>query len=237
MEASHSLGIRTILAPFTLALAACGAALAPSSLSGQGLAEFDYENLAFRGIGFESGYIIPTRVDGTSSFGVRFDLGYLGPGVRIVPGITYWSSYLTRTEVRRFEEKIESLIEREAGVEVPVDLGRIAWSDVVLSLDSHLVLSFPGGVLSYTGLGVSAHVMSGSGEAIEGTFVEDLLDSVTAGVNLHTGLEYAFSRARIYGVGRYEVLSNLRYGELRLGAALMFGPAVPGEVRRRNGGG
>jgi hypothetical protein len=235
MNASRSRMIRTALVTLGAALAAESAR--PADLSAQGLAEFDYENLSFRGIGFESGYIIPTRVDGTSSFGVRFDLGYLGPGVRIVPGVTYWSSFLTREEVGRFERKLEELIEREAGVEVPVDLGRISWSDVVLSLDSHLVLAFPGGVLSYTGFGVSAHIMNGHGASIEGTFVEDLLDSVTAGVNVHTGIEYAFSRARIYGVGRYEVLSNLRYGEIRLGAALMFGPAVPGEVRRRNGGG
>ena len=66
--------------------------LQPGVAQGQGLAEFDYENLAFRGFSVEGGYICPTRVEPTFSIGTRLDLGYLGPGVRIVPGITYWSS-------------------------------------------------------------------------------------------------------------------------------------------------
>ncbi|HKJ01662.1 MAG TPA: hypothetical protein VJ997_04385, partial [Longimicrobiales bacterium] len=72
----------------TVATAATGVLvsmlLATSALSGQDLADFDYENLSFRGFGAEWGYIWPDRVEPTQSYGVRMDLGYLGPGLSIV---------------------------------------------------------------------------------------------------------------------------------------------------------
>jgi hypothetical protein len=223
---------RRILAPALLVGAGAFAHTAiPATASAQALSDFDYEDLSFRGIGFENGYIFGSRIDGTPTFGMRVDMGYLGPGIRIVPGVTYWSSYLSRSEIGRLENQLQRLIERETGQPVAVNLGEISWSDITLSMDSHLVFALPAGFLTYTGLGVSAHIMNGGGEAIRDTFVEDLLDSVTAGINVHTGLEYVFSRARLYGVGRYEVLSNLRYAEIRLGAAVMFGAPAPGEVR------
>lgn len=221
-----------LLAPVLLLSAgAIAHSASPAALAAQGLSDFDYENLSFRGIGFENGYIFGSRIDATPTFGMRVDMGYLGPGIRLVPGVTYWSSYLSSREVGRLENQVRTLIERETGEPVVVNLGEISWSDVIVSLDGHLVFSLPADLLTYTGLGFSAHVMSGGGEAIQGTFVQDLLGSVTAGINAHTGLEYTFDRARIYGVGRYEVLSNLRYAEIRIGAAIMFGGPAAGEVR------
>ena len=76
--------------------------------------------------------------------------------------------------------------------------------------------------------------MNGNGTAINGTFVEDLLDSVTAGFNLHAGLEYPLSdRFRLNGQGRYEVLGDLQYFQLRFGAQFMIGENAPGEERSR----
>ena len=69
-------------------------------------------------------------------------------------------------------------------------------SDVVMSLDAQVVWRVPYGLLTYAGVGASAHVLNGGGPAVDGTFVEDLLDSVTAGFNLHGGLEYPMDRFR-----------------------------------------
>lgn len=204
----------------------------PGPLAGQDLADFDYENLSFRGVAFEVGHIFPTRVEGTTSFGIRTDLGFLGPGLRIVPGISYWSSDMKRDEVRELEVKVEDLIVRQGGAPTQVNLGRIEWSDVVFSLDGHVVWSIPYGFLSYAGVGVSAHILNGAGDAIEDTFVEDLLDSVTAGFNAHGGLEYPINeRFRVYGTARGELLGDLQYFELRIGGQVMFGPSAPGELR------
>lgn len=213
------------------------AALAPiGEVRAQELADFDYENLGFRGIGLELGWLAPNRVDATPSYGVRFDLGYLGPGLRITPSLTYWSSSMKTSEVRELEERVEELVDRESpgGTPASVNLGTIDWADLVLGLDGHMVWTVPGNLMTYLGAGVAAHIQNGSGEAIQGTFVEDLLDSVTAGFNLHGGLEYPLRDAlRLYGVTRYEVLGDLQYLELRVGLQFMFGPASPGEPGTR----
>jgi hypothetical protein len=222
------------------ACAAAGLALLGGGWSGpvaaQELADFDYENLAFRGLGAEVGRIWPTRVDPTTSYGVRMDLGYLGPGLRVTPSITYWSSRMRRSEVRELEQRVEELVDREAPPGAPpasVSLGTIDWSDLVLSLDAHVVWRVPFGMLTFAGAGASAHVLNGGGEAVEGTFIEDLLDTVTAGANVHLGLEYPVGgRFRLYGLSRLEMAETFQYLELRFGGQLMFGSAAPGEVRR-----
>jgi len=214
-----------------------GLALTPLNASGQELADFDYENLAFRGFSLEGGYIWPTRVDPAYSLGMRLDMGYLGPGLRIVPGISYWSSSMKASEVAELENKVDALI--LGAVAFPqdwmgTDLGVIDWSDLVLSLDGHFVWAIPFDFLSYAGGGVSAHIMNGDGAAISGTFVEDLLDRVTAGINFHAGLEYPWSDwFRMYGTARYEVLEDLRYTELRMGGQIMVGSSMPEEGRSR----
>ena len=219
---------------FTGAIAVL-ALLQPGIAYGQGLADFDYENLAFRGLSFESGYIFPTRVVSAFSFGTRIDLGYLGPGLRIVPGITYWSSTMKRSEVAELERKVEQLLEQAGvGVVPPVDLGQIDWTDVALTLDGHFVWSVPFNTLTYLGLGVSAHLVNGDGAAINDTFVEDLLDSVSAGFNVHWGLEFPIHpNFRFYGLTRYEIQQDLRYLEIRFGGQFMFGSPAPGEEESR----
>jgi len=211
-----------------LAVVLCGGAPAEA----QELADFDYENLSFRGIGAEWGYLYPTRVERTQSYGLRIDLGYLGPGLRIVPGVTYWSSPLRDSEVAELESSVEGLIADQINGPSPaVDLGQITWSDIAVSVDAQVVWRVPFGILTYAGIGGAVHVLNGDGAAINGTFVEDLLDSVTPGGNLHLGLEYPlYERLRLQGQGRYEVLGDLQYLEIRLGAQLMVGASHPGEV-------
>jgi len=202
--------------------------------SAQELADFDYENLAFRGFGVELGHIWPSRVEPAPSYGVRMDLGYLGPGVRVVPGISWWSSEMKAGEVRELEERVEQLIDRQSpgGPPASVSLGTIEWSDLVLSLDGHVVWRVPYGFLTFAGVGASAHLLNGAGEAIADTFVEDLLDTVTAGGNLHAGLEYpVHEKLRLYGLGRFEVLGDLQYFELRFGAQFHIGASAEGERR------
>ena len=123
--------------------------------------------------------------------------------------------------------------ERSAGCLPWWDLGVIEWTDYQVGLDAHVVWALPANLLTYAGLGVSAHVLNGSGEAIEGTFIEDLLDSVSAGFNLHLGGEYPVTdRFRLHGEGRYEVLEDMQYFQIRLGGSVLWGSLVPGEERR-----
>lgn len=209
-------------------------AVAVVPAAGQDLADLDYEHLEFRGIGVEMGYLFPTRVERTESYNVRLDLGYLGPGLRIVPRFGYWTSRFQTSEVEELEDRVASLVSREIGGLPPVvDLGVIEWTDYQAGLDAHIVWSMPLNLLTYAGLGVSAHVLNGSGEAVEGTFIEDLLDSVSAGFNLHLGGEYPVTdRFRLVGEGRYEILEDMQYFQVRLGGSVLWGNLVPGEERR-----
>jgi hypothetical protein len=208
-------------------------ALAPRGLGGQELADLDYEHLAFRGFGLDWGYLWPTRIDRTGGVALRFDMGYAGPGLRIMPHVGYWSSPLERGEIRELEDRIGSLIADQTGGPAPaLDLGRIDWRDVSVGVDAHVVWDSLFDVLTYGGLGITAHVLDGDGDAITGTFIDDLLDSVTAGFNLHLGMEYPVTeRLRIYSVGKYEVLSDFQFFTARVGWQVMTGPNAPGEER------
>ncbi|HSG06790.1 MAG TPA: hypothetical protein VLA36_00430 [Longimicrobiales bacterium] len=219
----------------TMAAALAVTLSAAAGASGQDLADFDYENLSFRGFGAEWGYIWPDRIEPTQSFGVRMDLGYLGPGLRIVPSIHYWSSTFKASEVRELEDRVRSLIVSQTDEPAPsVDLGIVDWSDLVLAVDAQVVWNVPYDVLTFAGLGAGAHMLNGAGPAIDGTFIEDLLDSVSAGFNVHAGVEVPVVRQfRLNGQLRYEVLGDLRYAQLRFGGQFMIGSPAPGEERGR----
>lgn len=209
--------------------------VAPPSAVGQDLADYDYENLGFRGVAAHWGHMVaPTRVEPTWTLGARMDLGYLGPGLRLTPTVSWWSSTLEAGEVDELEGRLSSLIDRETpGAPPTVDLGTIDWSDLSLGLDAHVVWDVRWGLLTFAGLGTSVHFLNGSGSAIAGTFIEDLLDTITAGFNVHGGLEYpVVDRFRLVGQARYELLEDLRYLELRVGGQVMLSPPGVGEAGR-----
>lgn len=216
-----------------LGLALALLASAPYLASAQDVADIDYEHLAFRGFGLEVGYLWPDRLEETPSFGLRFDLGYAGPGLRVLPSLNYWSTELEDGEVVEFADRISDLVAEQTGGPPPaLDLGSIDYRDISLGLDVQVVWEVPFDLLTYGGLGVSAHFIDGDGPAIDGTFVEDLLDSVEPGFNLHGGAEYPVTEAmRLYTVGRYEVMPDHRYFQVRVGWQFMTGPNAPGEGR------
>lgn len=208
-------------------LMACSLLLCARGAHAQDLADYDYENLTFRGIGFDYGYIWPTKVAATPMYSVRLDLGFLGPAVRIVPGISYWSSELRSEELDRLAARLSALpplVEAEVVI-TGDDLGTVDWSDLAFSVDAHAVFTAPLDIITYLGVGASVHALNGRGDAIADTFIEDLLDSTTAGVSVMGGVEYqVLPRLRVYGEARYTVVSDVRYPGVRIGAALMLPP-------------
>lgn len=210
-----------------LTLALLAVAATAGALGAQTLADYDYEHLSFRGVSLDYGYIWPNKVEPASRFGARFDLGFLGPGVRITPSITYWDSRMKRTELGRLASRLSRLPAlREQGVLIrDTDLGEIRWSDLSVNLDGQFAWDTDFGLMTYLGAGVGIHKLNGKGAAIEGTFIEDLLDAVTAGASVLGGVEYEpIGRLRVYGEAGYTVLSYLHYPSLKIGAAYMFTP-------------
>ena len=206
----------------------------PHEARAQDLADYDYENLSFRGISFDVGYLYADNVEDTRTLGVRFDLGFLGPGFRLMPGVTYWESTLADPEVDQFETRLGTLTMDQGGI-APAggfDLGVIDRTDIVVNMDGHYVWATPLNLFFSMGVGLSAHFLNGSGPGIDDTFVEDLLDSVSAGFNLHVGLEYPITdRVRIHGGSKVEVLGDLNYVEFRGGLSLIWGGLVQEEDR------
>jgi len=217
----------------SLALTAVCVAGTALPVAAQDIADIDYAHLSFRGIGLEFGHIWPDRVEPTESYTLRFDLGYAGPGLRIAPSVTYWTSRLEASEIVEFEDRVRDLVaEQNGGVRPVLDLGTIDYTDISIAVDAHVVWELPLDLLTFGGLGVALHVIDGDGAVIAGTFVEDLLDSVVPGFNLHLGTEYPITdRLRLYGSGRYEVMPDLRYFQVRGGLQFMIGPNAPGEGR------
>lgn len=199
-------------------------------LGAQTLADFDYEELSPRGAMLDVGVVFPSGIERTASIGGRLDLGYLGPGVRVTVNANRWSSRLLRSEVSRLELRLEDLVEEQTGERPSISLGEITVSDFALGADGHVVFRIPGGVLSYTGLGATLHVVRGGGDAIEGTFVEEFLDGIRGGINVHWGLELPLDeRFRVVGESRYEMVQNISYFQFRVGGQYMWGPSLPAE--------
>jgi opacity protein-like surface antigen len=215
--------------PFTALLAcllfACVLFARPAHAHAQGLADYDYENLSFRGFGFAYGRIWPSKVEPATSWTLRVDLGYLGPAVRITPFVSYWISDVRRGELEELADKLEQLPPLSAeGVQLGADdLGPIRWSDMSAGIDAQIVWTAPLRTLTYVGGGIAAHALNGRGDVIANTFIEDLLDSTTAGFALMAGLEnQPVPRLRIFGEARYTMLSDVRYPELKIGGAFLF---------------
>lgn len=202
----------------------------PATAQAQGLEAYDYEDLAFRGIGLDVGYIWPNKVEATPLYGVRVDLGYLGPGVRIQPRIGYWTSELKSSELERLADQLNAL-PAIVGTVTAADLGGIDWSDVSLGLDGEYVWRVARGVRTFAGAGLGVHLFNGSGEVIADTFVEDLLDSVTAGLSALAGIEAEpIERLRVYAEARYTLMDDVRYPGVTLGVAYIL-PSAPSADR------
>lgn len=192
----------------------------PGVAWGQGLADYDYEHLRFHGVGLDYGYIQPTRVEPTSSYTLRVDLGYLGPNVRIVPSLTYWSSRMRQRELDRIADRLNVL---GAAFDAE-DLGSIRWRNFSVNVDGQYVWPVTSYMQAFVGAGASLHLLNGSWPALEGTYLADLMDRVTAGAAALAGVEFApHPWVRIYSELRYSLLSDVRYPGIRIGAAM----AVP----------
>jgi hypothetical protein len=211
---------RSIRGP-AVALLGLALALGPGTATAQTtLADYDYVNLEFRGVGLDVGYLWADKIVDTRMYGLRIDLGYLGPGVRITPSISYWRSEFTADQL----DVLAARISETAGVELRgEDLGTIGWSDIALSLDGHFVWNTPIRVLTFVGAGVGLHALNGQGDAIRDTFVEDLLDSIAVSLAPLAGFEFEpFQRVRVYGEGRYTIMNAIQYLSARVGLQFMF---------------
>lgn len=184
------------------------------------LEQYDYEDLEFRGIGIEAMRVVPNRIQRANGIGIRADLGLIGPHVRVMPTARYWGSRLNDAEVARLASQIILVCERQETAACPdtLDLGEVRFSDLELSLDGHFLLVGDRMVAPYLGAGLSLHQLNGSGDSIDGTFVEDLLDSVAPGIAGLAGVSVRFAPTlAVLAEARFMLASEVRYASVAIG--------------------
>ena len=189
-----------------------------ASAHAQGLADYDYENLQFRGLGPEVGWVIPTQLEPTISYGIHADLGFVGPNVRILPALRFWSSTIRQAQLERVSEQIVQLCEKQATECPALNLGEVQRSDLEVSTEAHYVFGPRRPAAFYAGGGLSLHLLNGRGELIDDTFVEDLLDSVAPGFSLLVGSYVPIGKIRLFGEARAVLTSDIQYANLAVGA-------------------
>src|SRR5216110_116233 len=186
-------------------------------LSAQGvLNQFSYDNLRFSGIQLDVGLLGASDLTGATVGGLRVDYGRIAPKVRLLLGLSYFQSQFDQQARDRLEQRLDSIV--NPSTPDSIDLGRISLSDLIGDIDFQFVFPQGHGITAYLGTGVSIHVRNGSGAAINGTFVEDALDVITAGLNGTMGFEFNLSPAWRFTVdGRGVLSSGLRSVSLRTG--------------------
>jgi hypothetical protein len=178
--------------------------------------EFSYEGLRFSGVGVEVGGVASNRLETQLIGALRVDYGMIAPRVRVLLGVSYFSSDFKENEIADFEENLSELVDDPTN-DFTIDIGSVTWSDFEADLDLQYVM--PAGRLTgFAGAGLGIHFRNGSGSAIDGTFVEDALDTIDASLNLSLGAQVQIIRELALTVGlRGALSSDLMTGALLAG--------------------
>lgn len=189
------------------------------------LEQFSYDGLAFKGVGIEVGPVWSDRLTRELSLAVRVDYGLIAPRIRLLLGASYFKGELNESETAKFEQGIRRAISDPTG-DVVVDVGQIAWTNFETNFDLQYLI--PAGVdfLFYGGVGIGVHVRNGSGDVIDGSFVEDALDTIVAGGTVSAGFEWAAVNNISFTMDlRGVATSELRLVSARTGLMFRFGQA------------
>jgi len=185
-------------------------------LSAQGvLSQFSYQNLKPSALQFDIGPLGGTNIRGALTGGVRMDYGLIAPHIRLLLGVSYFKADFSSTAEARFAQRLDSIV--NPATKDTINLGPISWSDVTGDIDLQYVLPQGRAVTAYMGIGLSAHIRHGSGPAIDGTFVQDALNEITAGLNGTIGTEVGAKRWRFTLDARGVLSSGLSTVSLRTG--------------------
>jgi hypothetical protein len=190
----------------------------PDHLTAQAVLEqFSYDELRPSGIQVDVGLLGASQLQGAVVGGVRLDYGFVAPKVRVLLGLSYFRSQLDRDTRARFEQRIRNLVIDPSGDDT-IQVGRIFWSDLAADLDLQYTIPQGRRVVTYIGAGLGVHLRNGSGTAIDGTFVEDALDDITAGANATIGVEIELAPAWRFTLdGRGVISTGLSSVSLRAG--------------------
>lgn len=194
----------------------------PVRLSAQSLLEqFSYDNLRPSALQLDVGPLGGTNIRGALVGGLRLDYGLIAPHIRVLLGLSYYKADFSSTAEARFAQRLDSVVNPTR--KDTINLGAITWSDVTGDVDLQYILPQSRTVTAYLGVGIGAHVRHGSGPAIDGTFVQDALNEITAGLNGTIGAEIGAKRWRVTLDARGVLSSGVSTVSLRTGVMYRWG--------------
>jgi hypothetical protein len=198
-------------------------AIPPFRLSAQGvLNQFTYDSLQASGLEVDLGALGASRLRGTVLGGLRLDYGRVAPHVRVLLGLSYFKGEFDRQAIADLTRRLRSVV-NDPDSNFTINVGRITWSDLTGDVDVQYVIPQSRSVTTYLGLGMSVHVRNGDGQAIKGTFVEDALDGVSAGLNATATAEIALRPSWRFTIeGRGVVSADLSTVSLSTGLMYRF---------------
>lgn len=194
---------------------------APAS---QGLiAALGLDRLRLTGVGATYGVVKPAQIVSTHAVGVHADYGAVARQWRAVFGVTYWDSRFSRDVVRRLEDSLRAAIVDPTG-DAELSLGDIDVTVIALTADARWSpLRRPRWLRPYVGGSLGGYATNAEGRAISGTFLEDALDNIAAGVAGIAGAEIFPAPNVSLGLhARYDILGGTRFATLRTGFTYIF---------------
>lgn len=181
---------------------------------GQTLEDYDYTNLGFRAFGAEATWVNATQSESTFGVGIRVDLGFLGPYIRIVPRAAWWSANVTDAAVRELEQQLEEVSDLPPGSINLGSLERTAW---ILGTDVQWTLQ-DAVFAPYLGVGLEVYLLDNDGDAINGTFLDNMV--ITAGISGLIGAELNLAdHWRVYSELRGTLVTDASNAAVALGLA------------------
>ncbi len=186
-------------------------------LDGQTLEDYDDSNLGLRAFGVEATRVNASNNEATIGVGLRFDLGFLGPYIRLVPRGAWWRAEVDASAVQELERQLEEVSDLEPGSIQLGSLDRTAWiAGADLQWTLHEAVLAP-----YLGLGLEVYFLDDDGAAIESTFLDSTV--ITVGASGVVGAELNFARRwRGYGELRGSLVTDASNVALAVGLAYRF---------------
>jgi hypothetical protein len=155
----------------------------------------------------------------TEVYELHADYGAIAGNWNVAFTTSFWQSRYQASVVEAFARQIEQSTNPPSTV-VPSE---VSVSDIALGAEGRWQPRPTSFFRPYLGLGMAAHVINTEGELIDGTFIENALDYITAGVSGSAGVDVQLlEHFTVGGQARYDLLSGIRFGSARLTATYIF---------------
>lgn len=189
---------------------------------------FAPDQLRLTAVGASAGYALPDQSRGAMLYAVHADYGEIAPNVRVLFGVSYWTSRIRDDAVEALARAVGDAAGAPPGAP-PVRLGRVRTSDVSLNADlrwrpgAFRGARLPLGIRPWVSGGGGVHLLDVQGAPITGTFVERALDGVSFGIAGALGADLTLlPTVHLTAQGRYDLFHGAHFASARAGASYVL---------------